>query len=187
MDQPEVKQLAFEIPTDTGIMNALIGAVPENWTWLDGRLNAPQKLLESGLVAADVSILINGNPAAHILSEGRDEDLTNFLSTPCFPGKMWFKRVGLRRSFATAKQVAVRYVVRGYTGRLKFVLNGEVPAVSRDFAVCTLRLESGLIRQLPVPPYVHLKWMVDTDIDPILKVCRNFHLVELPLGSLAED
>lgn len=192
------KKLFFEIPNDQEVKAKLVEAVPNNWTWVNGILRAPQNLVSSGQVVTDTGFAIQRFHDIHptIVGEHRHDgqgrlkpDLLAILVDRKLPSFIRFDEAGYDPHIVTmelAKKVAVAFLKQGYRGRLDFY-NGchDYSAIDNDGrcyiefqpwdgAPC-IHEEEGL-----QPARIRLEWFYDRIdcIEPIISACRSLNLRE---------
>ncbi|MEK7073138.1 MAG: hypothetical protein AAB974_01740 [Patescibacteria group bacterium] len=132
-------KLYFDLSTRTPEQIAqIISAVPEDWCWLDGTLDAPQKLIDDGLAHPDAGYVLGGFvergfklASLHEYRHGRrsDEpirrvDTLGIVTVPRLPAFVGFNEAGYRESFALplpeVVRIAADLVRQGYLGGLSF-------------------------------------------------------------------
>ncbi len=113
-------------------MAKLIAAVPDTWSWVDGRLHAPQSLITSGEVVEHTGYSVERFHSIHPTIIGSYEkgsskrlkpDLFAIIGERKLPGFICFDEAGYESHVVTlplAKQIAIAYVRRGYRGHLHF-------------------------------------------------------------------
>lgn len=139
---------AFELPLhDRALAAQLIAAVPANWRWVNGQLDAPLELVAENLVAragykigrfrsVEVATLLDGAndhdwteaERAMVLMYKR-EAILELLAQGLNPLFVNFDQAGFDQAnwgimpFESAKQVAIAHVGLGYVGDLFFYSN----------------------------------------------------------------
>lgn len=121
----------FLIPENAEVMVELIGRIPDYWSWVDGRLNAPDDLLARKKAVAGTGFSISRSHSigptiigeTAVDREKRDPDLYAILVDQKLPEFIYFDEAGYGDRIVTlslAKRIAVGYVRRGYRGKLYF-------------------------------------------------------------------
>lgn len=132
-------QFYFDLSTRTPEQIAqIISAVPEDWCWLDGTLDAPQKLIDDGRVHPDAGYVLGGFEergfrlaSLHEYRHGRRQDepirrvdTHGIVTAPRLPAFVGFNEAGYRESFALPfteiVRIAADLVRQGYLGGLSF-------------------------------------------------------------------
>lgn len=132
-------QFYFDLSTRTPEqIAAIIAAVPEDWCWLDGTLEAPQALIDGGRAHPDAGYVLGGYvergfklASLHEYRHGRrsDEpmrrvDTHGIVTVPRLPAFVVFDEAGYRESFSLPMSEVVRIatdlVRQGYLGGLSF-------------------------------------------------------------------
>jgi len=125
----------FALPDDSNIISSLVRAVPDGWSWLDGGLYAPKRLVDEGLAMPDTGYALSRFRGGRTEVTGRTvrdgevtrevaPDLFGFLVERKRPAWVAFEEAGFGNSydltFATAKRLASGFVYLGYRGILRF-------------------------------------------------------------------
>jgi hypothetical protein len=137
---------AFLLPeNDRKLFVELVQAIPTKWSWMDGRLKAPQDLVEAGQASAHAGIKIEEYNHDLLVSErderqpGRSwsnteyepmiaqvrEDLLDILAQHRIPGFVTFYHAGFDSknssiNFDSVLKIALAHLGFGYTGWLDF-------------------------------------------------------------------
>ncbi|MBI2637102.1 MAG: hypothetical protein HYW81_02830 [Parcubacteria group bacterium] len=122
-------------------MIKLVEAVPENWVWVDGRLQAPERLTASGEAAATVGVRISA-ALPTIRGEGGFAGLPDVLAERKRFGFVEFEKAGGRSgvvTFQLAKRVAESLVRKGYRGDLQFYRGSFYHSTDEFPARCSIR------------------------------------------------
>lgn len=134
-----MSQLYFDLSTRTPEQIAqIVSAVPADWCWLDGALEAPQKLIGAGRVHPDAGYVLGGFvergfklASLHEHLHGRREyesirrvDTHGIVTSPRLPAFVEFDEAGYREKFALpfseVVRIAADLVRQGYLGGLSF-------------------------------------------------------------------
>ncbi len=140
-------KLAFALPeNDLEVRAALVEAIPLEWSWVNGQLDAPLELVALGRAANRAGFKIDRwrfeldtlmkHPWATGTSAGYEEvwnksmyirqAMLELLAEARLPGYINFHHAGFDAGdngplpLATIKQMAAAYIRRGYTGDLMF-------------------------------------------------------------------
>jgi hypothetical protein len=126
----------FEIPDNPQIVAALVAAIPSNWRWVEGTLNAPNSLLSSGEALADTNLwlsrfhTINSTiRGVRTENETKPPNLFGILLEHKLPGSVRFDEAGLDAhtpadiTLSLAKKFAIAFIAKGYRGDLVFFSN----------------------------------------------------------------
>jgi len=191
----------FALPDYKEVAVRLVEAVSSDWSWLDGSLDAPQSLKDSGQVAVETGYAISrfhtikptivASPSPPDL-EGTP-DLYGLIADRRFPDFVRFDEAGIYKpiSLDEAKRIAIAYVRFGYLGFLFFYSNYHDNSKYHNAARCRIYLQTpmdsidGIIYPQDMPlSAVTLEWDEEydgkeEDLEPILSVCRSLDLPEL--------
>lgn len=125
----------FALPDDSNTIASLVRAVPDGWSWLDGGLYAPRRLVSEGLAMPDTGYALSRfrggrtEVTGRTVRDGDDTrevppDLFGFLVERKRPAWIGFDEAGYQNShdltLALAKRLASGFVHLGYRGYLRF-------------------------------------------------------------------
>lgn len=186
-------EVRFWIRDDSELLARLVEAVPATWEWFDGQLNTPSELVKSGAAVWNTGIALDRFHSIHPTVKGRWDsvekcesvaDLYAILAEQKLPGFIWFNMAGYQDrtvTFEVAQRFAVAFTRKGYRGHLHFYHSDHDNYQYHNPARCSIHLN---------PLWIELEWEgkyggSETDIAPILNVCRALGLVEY-VGTLAD-
>lgn len=203
-------ELFFKIPDDQEVMVKLVEAVPANWSWVDGALDAPKNLVASGQVEENTGFVLRRFHSIQptiIGSYDRNKgewgnpDLFAIMVERKLPGFISFNEAGYNSCIVTlelAKRIAVGFLRQGYCGGLHFYSGCCDNNKYDNPARCSLIFEpwdgvKEMCREEagPQPARVKLEWDSqyygkEEDIAPIVAVCRSLNLHQYVPGALAK-
>lgn len=192
------KKLFFEIPNDQEVKAKLVETMPNDWTWVNGILRAPEDLVFSGQVASDTGIAIQRFHDIHptIIGERKPEgegrlkpDLLAILVDRKLPSFIRFDEAGYNPYIVTmelAKRVAVAYLKRGYRGNLNFYKGCHDYSATDNDGRCYIAFEpwNGAPcmheEEGHQPARIRLEWFYDRIdcVESIIAICRSLNLRE---------
>jgi hypothetical protein len=125
----------FTLPDDAEVIGRLIQAVPDSWSWLDGVLYVPRRLVDEEHALTETGYILSRFRGVRTELAGKlipndgtrkaqRPDLFGFLVERKYPGWLRFDEAGYNDHdelpLATAKRLAEGYVKLGYRGLLRF-------------------------------------------------------------------
>lgn len=127
-------RFVFALPDHDLSLACLIRAVPDGWSWVDGYLQAPASMVESGEASRNIRISLRrfAEHGFELFSNGRDKetgqvihpDLHAFLFERKRPIIVAFDEAGFMRTggltLGGMKHIAASFVGMGYRGHLHF-------------------------------------------------------------------
>lgn len=183
-------------------MAALVNSVPDDWSYLDGRLDAPGNLIKSGIALKDTGFTLDGHYGfkEEMITGSRSPDLKNHVSPDLFaiiversfPGYVYFCEAGQdtrensNLTLASAKKIAMGLLKLGYRGGLRSSKNKMDRSYDRA-AYCSIMFE----------PFENMSWREDEPgkqparirieyhpeflggpelVDPIVNICHQLEL-----------
>ncbi len=192
-----MNELFFQIPDDQKIIVQLAEAIPSNWAWINGELNAPEALIASGQAVKDTGFKLSLFHAIKStivtkcsqVERGRIKpELFEIMVEQKLPGFVNFDQAGDDEeevTFELAKRIAIGFLQKGYSGDLRFFSghrnkednNYQQQKLKHDhFARCDMRHGSNAS-----PARVRLEWNSrhsgrEEDLASIATVCHSFNL-----------
>lgn len=148
----------FALPDDSNTISSLIRTVPDGWSWLDGGLYAPKRLVNDGLATPDTGYALSRFRGGRAEVTGRTiregevtreaaPDLFGFLVERKRPAWVSFEEAGYQNShdltLALAKRLASGFVHLGYRGFLRFYSDCFRNSKYRNPARLYLEMASG--------------------------------------------
>ncbi len=197
----------FEIVEDNSeVMVQIIEAVPSNWSWVDGLLNAPAQLISLGKVAPNSGFALRRFHMIHPTIIGREKEGNKTTLKADFYSMMVERKLPEfilldEAAFETSSQgltmeviksIAVAYVGRyNYRGGLYFYSGYRHNHKYDNPATCSIKLFRWsplpfMKDEYPLEEYsstVEVKWDrefggEEKDVQPILSVCECLVLRE---------
>jgi hypothetical protein len=184
----------FTLPDSSEVLAELVRAIPSTWSWVDGRLDPPQTLVDSGKVARRAGFRISRFSINQIIiglwnqEERRTEppDLEEILITGKLPTFINFDEAGFETrnpDLDFAKRLAAHHLLLGYRGWLDFSAGCYYNSKHQNPA--SLRLN--FLRENPHQDTVN--WQGEAEwneryggkaerLEPILAACRRLGLVQ---------
>ncbi len=190
----------FKIPNSTEVKAQLVQAIPSNWSWVDGRLIAPEHMLTSGLALSNTGLLLSrfqsGTKIVGVCpaqnAPTSKPNLVDLLLHQRCPGFLHFEEVGYEHNeelLHEAKQLAIGFLRKGYGGELSFYRSCSRNIKHDNSARVDIRFypwngapimkpESG-----DQPARIQLEWNEryggrEEHLAEILEACRSLELVE---------
>lgn len=185
-------------PYDQQAVTRLVESVPDNWAWMDGRLQAPERQPAPELGASGKAIGLQIDPdrleVAH--DSGRGDEWEGLLDI--LEGRAGFSFVNFRGAgagimkFSVAKRIALILLRQGFRGDMLFY-RGSYYCRSADTiefpVLCSIHCQpwtgSPLSDDEPgrQPARVRVEWQEEfggrpEDVAPILEACRELGLKE---------
>ncbi|MFA6588156.1 MAG: hypothetical protein WCT08_03740 [Patescibacteria group bacterium] len=193
--------LFFEIKNDVEVMAKLVEAVPDNWSWVDGCLYAPQHLIDSGMVQQDTGFTLarfhSINPTivgAYEEHNGKRKkpNLFAMMVEQKLPGFISYDEAGFEDNPITlklTKTITIGFLRKGYRGDLCFYCGYYDNSKYDNPARCSLIFEPWNGPPImgkeagPQPARIQLEWNsrypgTEENIVPIAAVCRSLNLKE---------
>jgi hypothetical protein len=128
----EENKTFFSFPATQEALVALIRTVPQRWSWVNGRLDAPTELIASSQAVKGTGLRLERYSDIHPLYEGElndgrraEPDILAMVVERRLPGHVNFQEAGYHCTlmpFQLCKDIALAYIERGYTGCIEFVL-----------------------------------------------------------------
>jgi hypothetical protein len=202
----------FEIPDNSEVMAQLIEAVPSNWSWVDGRLEAPSQLIHDNKVALNSGFALQRFHSIHptIVGKKKDEEIINpdfysLIVERKLPEFITFDEAAFETSYEgltmeVIKSIAAAYVRCNYRGVLYFYSGYRHNYKYDNPARCSIKLfrwsPTPFMRdEYPLeeyPPTVEIKWDrilggEEKDVQPILSVCKRLDLQELKRVVISKE
>lgn len=184
----------FALPDSSEVLAELVRAIPSNWSWVDGRLDPPQALVESGKVARRAGFRISRFSINQIIiglwnqAERRTDppDLEEILISGKLPTFINFDEAGFETSYPNlefAKRFAAHHLLIGYRGWLDFSAGCYDNTKHENPASCRLNF----LRDKPHQDTVNWQGEAEWDaryggkperLEPILAACRRLGLLQ---------
>ena len=191
----------FEIPDDDEVKVKLVEAIPDNWSFLDGQLNAPKSAINAGLVQEDTGFAVARFHSIKPTIIGRyDQKVQGRVEPNLFaimvdgklPGFVSFDEAGLEArskgdiKMALSKRIVIGFIRKGYLGGLHFYSDCISNNKYYNPARCDMAFQPWDAGPLydgecgPQPARIKLSW-ADTsrgqiDIDPLRGICLSLGL-----------
>ena len=198
-------KLYFEIPEDSEVMARLVESIPNDWSWVDGTLDASRAPIDAGEVLKNTGLLCDRFSINRlVVPRDRKEkaDLFGILVDRKRPGFVSFREAGYDSHdfpLVLAKQFAAAFLNMAYRGWLTFFLNDYDNNKYDNGARCNFTFQPwtgasmcGMNEEVgPQPPRVKLEWNENyggqpLDISPIESVCRELGLKEYTPKAMVE-
>lgn len=194
-------RLVFEIPDSREVRARLVEAVPSEWTWVSGHLEAPKTFVSAGTADPITGYMferfhcIKPTVIGRWQESGKREtpDLFAILTGEKLPGFVEFDQAGYGEpavTLAVAKRFAAFYICKGYLGELHFVSGFRDNDAAANPERCFIFLANGW-RYSPFwlqgnPPAIWMDWRghwggKEENIRAIAYTCRSFDLKEIEL------
>lgn len=189
-------QLFFEVPKDQKVMVLLVHAIPADWRWMNGTLQAPQTLTSLGKTAYRTGYSVNSLRAIRPNIIGaRRSDSPEFRYEPDLYAIMIQRKHPEFVEFdctegdfiQTGKRIVKGFLNLGYRGALRWVHSCKRDVMHNNPARCHISfapwnagridpLESGL-----QPARIRIEWNseyggTEAHVEPIVSVCRTLEL-----------
>lgn len=204
----------FEIPDNQKVMAKLVEAIPSDWLWVEGVLDAPSDLVVSGAALKDTGFVIGyfqPNPSVVAIAgrfnpervtQREIPDPLGILVGKRLPGFVSFERAGYDADVVTldlAKSIAIGFLRKGYRGRLCFYGTRRGGRRTNKSAECSMIFEPSEGHPEfgdecgPQPARIRVEFLkpeggTQQDVDSVLDVCRRLGLREyIPRGSAVAD
>ncbi|RJQ36133.1 hypothetical protein C4552_04200 [Candidatus Parcubacteria bacterium] len=190
----------FLIPEgDMFVMLKLVESIPLDWSFVNGRLNAPAQLIATRQAVAGTGLFLSRSHSIRPTfigetawdREKQEPDLYAVLALRRLPGFIRFDDAGYQEQLMTltlARRIAMVYIKYGYRGTLSFYSNCSIDDRSDNEARCELALEpwhgAPFLREEAgdQPARIKLEWRRDSRgerrIAPILRACEVLALRE---------
>ncbi len=193
--------LFFKIPPDLAMRECLARSIPNTWSHMSGKLEAPEELIKSGLVVANTGFTIQrfrrieptivGRPIPDSSGTREDADFVAIMTQGKLPGFISFHEAGFEKSIITlqvAIEIAAAFLRKGYGGRLSFV-KGYIDRESfTETAGCNMQFQPWKPPYIDgegpgmQPPRIKITWLNPGDelahVTSIIDVCRTLNLRE---------
>jgi len=186
---------SFPLPDSGEILAEIVRAIPDDWSWVDGRLDPPTSLIESGKVARAAGYCLSRYSTQRLIigpwnqKERRNDppDLEEILIAGKLPTFISFDETGFQTknpSLAFAKRLAAHFLLVGYRGWLDFSAGCYDEYKHENPAACSLTFErrdgSGPLR---VNWRGEAKWERRYGgrpelIEPIHEACKRLRLIQ---------
>ncbi|WKZ29298.1 MAG: hypothetical protein QY323_01050 [Patescibacteria group bacterium] len=181
------------MPDDSEALARVIEAVPQEWSWVDGRLGPPQALVENGQVARTAGYFIGRFHSIHPTIQGpwnhkerRSDrpDLCEILIEHKLPLFIAFDEAGFQERtmhLGAAKKIAAHHVRFGYRGWLFWYVGWDDDDKYRNEARCEMHFSrqeneaKNWLVELAVLPRFGGK---PEALTPLLEACRALGLKE---------
>lgn len=187
----KLRKKQFEIPNDGETVNRLLESIPEDWTWINGGLSAPENLAKSGEVLKGIVLVLHHglNDGQPIIYKGKDPvripGPSEIMAEGSMPEGVLFNEAGSGFfAFRFVKSIATGFVNRGYDGELTFFSDYVDPeGRHRNPAACVLTLQAWLERGKRDGVFhgrgVELTWCDDGEsVAAILAACTGLREYE---------
>ncbi|MEK6856379.1 MAG: hypothetical protein AABX49_00030 [Nanoarchaeota archaeon] len=170
-----VSRLYYELPKEKESVVEIIDSIPSDWSWMDGVLKHPEELMRQGKIAEDTILYVSRWHSIKPTIRGRtipgkaygegnkyvEPKLIDIFLNEKFVSDVVFEEAGFGSSSGitldTAKEIAKRFVLLGYTG--------FITSPRKDYDNCPSwnpeRLsiwQEGNREYKDFPPFVELKW-----------------------------
>lgn len=197
-------KLIFEIHDSREVKAKLVEAVPSEWAWVSGRLEAPKTFVSAGTADPTTGYILQRFYSIKPTVIGRwpeggkreTPDLFAVLSGEKLPGFLDFDEAGYGDSavtLAVAKRFAAFYIWKGYLGELRFASgfwdNNAVANPERCFIFLLNGWRYSPFLSQGNPPAIWINWTEryggkEENIRVIADACRSLGLKEIELPRL---
>ncbi len=212
----EAVERCFKLPDNSSeVIQAVINSIPDTWSWLDGSLRAPERLVASGEVAVATGYRFRRFHEQPIIigawcGETKSElpaDYYSIIVDSKRPEFVVFGEAGLDNSkitFHAIKDIVDGLIGVGYTGNLSFYSGYRNNEKYNNPARCGIYMQEhetsrrltvegkgkgSIVKQLAPPSitvYFNPKYGSEDIIKPILQICQQHHLEEFSQSDLPE-
>lgn len=177
---------------DAKLAASIVNAVPDKWSDLSGRLNAPEPMILNARALRDTGysykrfdngVEIQGR---QLRIDYREPDYVTMLLEQKLPGFVLFDETGFDqpKKFLIAKKLASGFVAMGYTGWLRFSSGVRREYAHENPATCILHLEPWHHKVRVCDPWIDMPPALvvnvnkehggkPEDVAPILEVCSK--------------
>jgi hypothetical protein len=189
----KMEELFFSFPTLPEAAVAIIAAIPDTWSWVDGCLSAPPHMLASKEAAKGTGLSISRFHDIHATyiaersddKQKRQPDLRAMLVERCLPGFVSFDEAGFGGGLidlALSKDIAAAYIMRGYTGYLWFFLGWDNDDKFHNRA--RIRMDwketgGGILQAETIAPHIGLEFLDRTNVAAIISRCQEIGLTKI--------
>ncbi len=186
----------FALPDDAQLIRSLVAAIPDDWGWLDGCLEAPADKIADGTALDSTGLLfdrLNEKVVTSRTPQGletrRQPDYFALFVEDKLPGFVSFHEAGyedrIRLTLKKAKSLADGFLMKGYRGSLNFYRDcrhNRKYSNSASVSIFCGDKENDIGRD--ETPFVQVSWDEEyhgseSHVASILAICTKFELKPL--------